>query len=65
MTYSCADPIKACNCDENDAVWRKDSGLLTDRPELRFGDTGEYHDGTDEKGFHTLGKLRCYGIAHE
>ena len=69
MTNSCADPSQACNCDKNDAVWREDSGLLTDRSalpvkELRFGDTGVL-EGVDEKGYHTLGKLRCYGIAHE
>ena len=65
MTNSCADPSQACNCDKNDGVWREDSGLLTDKStlpvkELRFGDTG-----TNEQGYHTLGKLRCYGIAHE
>ena len=69
MTNSCADPRKACNCDQNDNVWREDSGFLTDKStlpvkELRFGDTGEYR-GVDEKGYHTLGKLRCYGIANE
>ena len=70
MTNSCADPRQECNCDKNDGVWREDSGLLTDKSvlpvkELRFGDTGVYSDGTDEKGFYTLGKLKCYGIAHE
>ena len=68
MTNSCADPSQACNCDRNDGVWREDSGLLTDKStlpvkELRFGDTGEHY--ADEKGYHTLGKLKCYGIAHE
>ena len=68
MNNSCADPSKACNCDKNDGVWREDSGLLTDKStlpvkELRFGDTGIYFDGTDEKGYYTLGKLKCYGIA--
>ena len=68
MTNSCADPIDACNCDNNDGVWREDSGLLTDKStlpvkELKFGDTGIF-EGLDEKGYHTLGKLRCYGIAH-
>ena len=67
MTNSCADSSKKCNCDKNDAVWREDSGLLTVKTQLpvkqlRFGDTTEY-DGHDEKGYHTLGKLRCYGIA--
>ena len=69
MTNSCADPSQACNCDENDGVWREDSGLLTDKStlpvrELRLGDTG-VHLGVDEKGYHTLGKLKCYGIAQE
>ncbi len=69
MTNSCADPSKPRNCDKNDDVWREDSGLLTDKStipvkELRFGDTGTYGD-YDEKGYHTLGKLKCYGIAHE
>ena len=65
MTNSCADSSEACNCDTNDGVWREDSGLLTDKStlpvkELRFGDTGVF-EGVDEKGYHTLGKLRCYG----
>ena len=65
MTNSCADPSHACNCDKNDHVWREDSGLLTDKStlpvkELRFGDTGTY-----EKGYYTLGKMKCYGISHE
>ena len=69
MTNSCPDPSHACNCDKNDGVWREDSGLLTEKStlpvkELRFGDTGTY-SGIDEKGYHTLGKLKCYGIAHE
>ena len=62
MTNSCAGGY-GCNCDQNDAVWRDDSGLLTDKThlpvkQLRFGDTG----GSDN-GYHTLGKLKCYGIA--
>ena len=69
MTNSCADSSKKCNCDKNDAVWREDSGLLTDKTQLpvkqlRFGDTTT-HGPIDEKGFHTLGKLNCYGIASE
>ena len=64
MTNSCADPSYPCNCDKNDDVWREDSGLLTEKThlpvkQLRFGDTG---DGSEE-GYHTLGKLKCYGIA--
>ena len=64
MTNSCANPGYGCNCDRNDNVWREDSGLLTDKTklpvkQLRFGDTG----GSGEKGYHTLGKLKCYGTA--
>ena len=64
MTNSCADSSKVCNCDKNDNVWREDSGLLTDKTklpveQLRFGDTG----GSSEQGYHTLGKLKCFGIA--
>ena len=63
MTNSCADSGHGCNCDKNDNVWREDSGLLTDKTklpvkQLRFGDV----TGTEE-GYHTLGKLKCFGIA--
>ena len=65
MTNSCANPLRACNCDKNDDVWREDSGLLTDKTtlpvtQLRFGDATI---GVTEEGYHTLGKLKCYGIA--
>ena len=64
MTNSCAVSSDHCNCDKNDNVWREDSGLLTDKTklpvkQLRFGDTG----GSSEQGYHTLGKLKCFGIA--
>ena len=63
MTNSCADRSKRCNCDKNDEKWREDSGLLTDKTklpvkQLRFGDVRN-----DEEGYHTLGKLKCFGIA--
>ena len=63
MTNSCADSSYSCNCDKNDQVWREDSGLLTHKTrlpvkQLRFGDAGVDH----EKGYHTLGKLKCYGM---
>ena len=62
MTNACADTGLGCNCDANDDVWREDSGLITDKShlpvkQLRFGDTGE----KGEQGYHTLGKLKCYG----
>ena len=64
MTNSCADSKYGCNCDKNDYGWREDSGLLTNKAhlpvkQLRFGDTGD----KGERGYHTLGKLKCYGIA--
>ena len=63
MTNSSADSSYGCNCDKNDPVWREDSGLLTDKTklpvkQLRFGDVS-----TGEEGYHTLGKLKCFGIA--
>ena len=60
---TCADTALECNCDTNDDAWREDSGLLTEKShlpvlQLRFGDTG----GSNEEGYHTLGKLKCYGM---
>lgn len=62
VNNNCANPSKPCNCDKNDNTWREDSGFLTNKShlpvtQLRFGDTG---DGGEE-GYHTLGKLECYG----
>ena len=62
MTNSCANPSYGCNCDKEDGVWREDSGLLTDKTrlpvkQLRFGDVAYWN-----KGYHSLGKLKCYGI---
>ncbi|XP_074618115.1 contactin-associated protein-like 2 [Acropora palmata] len=60
---SCANTAYGCNCDKNDYTFREDSGLLKGKShlpvmQLRFGDTG----GNGEEGFHTLGKLKCYGM---
>ena len=62
MTNSCIISSYGCNCDKYDNAWREDSGLLTDKTklpvkQLRFGDTG----GGGHRGYHTLGKLKCYG----
>ena len=60
---SCANPNRGSNCDANDGKWREDRGFLTEKShlpvlQLKFGDTG-----TDvEQVYHTLGKLRCYGM---
>lgn len=64
LTNSCDAPERHCNCATNDYVWRKDSGLLTNRShlpviQLSFGDTG----GSNEELFYTLGKLLCYTSA--
>ena len=55
---------KKCNCDYQTTTigWREDSGLLTDKTSLpvtqiRLGDLDE----SREEGYHTLGKLKCYG----
>ena len=72
MNNTCANRNRGCNCDMNDNVTGEDSGLLTDKEQLpviqlRFGDVGitrrlnktvKY----DEKGYHTLEKLKCFGI---
>ena len=68
LNNTCADINYGCNCDKNDENWREDSGLLTNKSKLpviqmRFGDTGRLRDG-DEKGYHTLGKLECYGLIY-
>ena len=44
--------------------WYEDSGLLTDKSSLpvtqiRLGDLNY----SNEEGYHTLGKLKCYGLA--
>lgn len=63
LTDTCADTNDGCNCDKNDNTWREDSGFLTNKStlpvkQLRFGDTG----GSQETGYHTLGKLKCFGL---
>ena len=65
MTNSCTVSRYGGNCDKNDYVWREDSGLLTDKTklpvkQLRFGDAS---GNGGQQGYHTLGKLRCYGTA--
>ena len=65
ITNSCANSRYGCNCDKNDNVWREDSGLLTDKThlpvkQLRFGDAS---GAPREQGYHTRGKVKCYGIA--
>ena len=63
VSGTCANPSYMCNCDKNDNFWRNDDGYLTSKDklpvtQLRFGDTGYSY--TDQ-GFHTLGKLKCFG----
>ena len=67
MTNSCAGAGNNCHCDANDNTWREDSGYLTDKntlpvTELRLGDAdGKLYGSDVESGYHTLGKLRCWG----
>ena len=65
VTNSCMGG-KKCNCDYDSSTigWREDSGLLTDKSalpvtQIRLGDL----DNSREEGYHTLGKLKCYGQA--
>ena len=64
VTNSCSNG-KNCNChNSGEYVWREDSGLLTDKSalpvtQIRLGDL----DDSGEEGYHTLGKLKCYGQA--
>ena len=63
VTNSCSNG-KKCNCYNRGGGWREDSGLLTDKSvlpvtQIRLGDL----NGPTEEGYHTLGKLKCYGVA--
>ena len=64
MTNSCAATSYGCNCDKNDNVWREDSGLLTDKTKLPVKQLrlGDINHNNGQIGYHTLGKLKCYGI---
>ena len=64
VTNSCSNVGKMCNCGNWNNGWKEDSGLLTDKSalpvtQIRLGDL----DGSREEGYHTLGKLKCYGQA--
>ena len=66
VTGTCADTRYGCNCDINDSTLREDSGLLTNKShlpviQLRFGDVYNY----GAYGYHTLGKLKCYGATRK
>ena len=63
MNNTCANPSYGCNCDKNDPVWREDSGLLTDKTKLPVKQLVHGDAGNSNQGYHTLGKLKCYGIA--
>ena len=60
VTNSCSSGNK-CNCPARSG-WSEDSGLLTDKAalpvtQIRLGDLNS----SIEEGYHTLGKLKCYG----
>ena len=61
VTNSCTGGTK-CNCDNSGKGWYEDSGLLTDKSvlpvtQIRLGDLND----SQEEGYYTLGKLKCYG----
>ena len=63
VTNSCSSG-KKCNCYNGRSGWREDSGLLTDKSalpvsQIRLADL----DDSNEEGYHTLGKFKCYGLA--
>ena len=63
VTNSCSNGRK-CNCNASNRGWTEDSGLLTDKSalpvsQIRLADLNNQH----EEGYHTLGKLKCYGQA--
>ena len=64
VTNSCSNG-KKCNChNSGDIGWREDSGLLTDKSalpvtQIRLAD----FDDSNEEGYHTFGKLKCFGQA--
>ena len=65
VTGTCTDITYGCNCDKRSMEWLEDSGLLTNKShlpvkQLRFGDITKRDN---ERGYHTLGKLRCHGIS--
>ena len=64
VTNSCSNRGQKCNCYNGGSGWREDSGLLTGKStlpvtQIRLGDL----DDSREEGYHTLGKLKCYGKA--
>jgi len=59
---TCNIVTKNCNCDQNAGPETFDDGYLDDKAklpvtEMWFGDTEDLM----EKGWHTLGKLECFG----
>ena len=63
VTNTCLNGQK-CNCSNSGSGWKEDSGLLTDKSalpvtQIRLADL----DSSSEEGYHTLGKLKCYGQA--
>ena len=63
VTNTCLNGQK-CNCSNSGSGWKEDSGPLTDKSalpvtQIRLAD----FDDSNEEGYHTLGKLKCYGLA--
>ena len=61
VTNACSADSRKCNCPPNRG-WSEDSGLLKDKStlpvsQIRLGEL----DHAQEQGYHTLGKLKCFG----
>ena len=64
VANSCSNSGKKCNCYNGGSGWREDSGLLKDKSALPVSQIrlADFND-SGEEGYHTLGKLKCYGLA--
>ena len=63
VTNSCSSG-KKCNCHDGNRGCTEDSGLLTDKSALPVSQIRlAVFDSSYEEGYHTLGKLKCYGQA--
>ena len=61
VTGTCPRAGYGCNCDLEDNTWREDSGLLTNKSHLPVKQLWFEDVNYGNQGYHTLGKLKCYG----
>ena len=67
MNNTLADPKNGCNSNKNDRVWCEDSGMVCwlTRQSFQLNGSRMVMQGVrkNQYGYHTLGKLKCYGTA--